>query len=237
MNGYEYKDQHFSVEIAETLILEATKTTGSQIGEIKKHLLDLHLKKGGLVLEDDAFDTEHVFIVQKALMNCAKKAQASFIRHKKGYWRIAKRNQWIFGEGKHWVYLYYFPQDKQDAEPKAKRQSIWQCKIGRANGVNKKGRRVFNAPERRVKSQTSGCPKTPIIGLLFRTNRHVALEKAIHGILTVREQDIPQNQGTEWFLTNPCEVVEIVAKIDYGLLSPVNNLSAVLLGMERKILR
>ena len=234
MNGYEYKDQHFSVEIAETLILEKTQTTGALIEEIKKHLLDLHLKSGGLGLEDDEFGAG-TLVVQSALRNCEKKAQASFIRQKRPRWRIAKSNQWIFGTGKHWVYLYYFSRDKSDAASKG--LSLWECKIGRADGVNKKGRRVYDAPERRVKSQTSGCPKTPIIGLLFRTNRHVALEKAIHGILTVREQDIPQNQGTEWFLTNPCEVVEIVAKIDYGLLSPVNNLSPVLLGMERKILR
>ena len=231
MTGYEYKDQHFSVEIAEALISERN-STGVKIKTVEDKVLDSHTQRGGFGPQKGVPSD---LIINKALRNLASVAKASEVYP--FTWRYAKPDQWIFGEGKHWVYLYYFPQDKQDAEPKAKRQSIWQCKIGRANGVNKKGRRVYDAPERRVKSQTSGCPKTPIIGLLFRTNRHVALEKAIHGILTVRGQDIPQNQGTEWFMTNPCEVVEIVAQIDYGLLSPVNNLSAALFGMERKVLR
>ncbi len=72
---------------------------------------------------------------------------------------------------------------------------FWPCKIGKAD----------KEPEARVKAQTSGVLVPPHIGLLFRTDEHSALEKAIHGILTVRSRHLKK----EWFLTNPKEVREI----------------------------
>ena len=140
----------------------------------------------------------------------------------KDIWCIAKPDHWIFGTGKHWVYLYYFPQDKQDAESKGK--SIWPCRIGKTDGVDKNGQIKYDASEERVGNQTRSSRQKPITALLVRADRYSALELAIQRILTFRERDDPNAQGNSWFLTNRREVVEIVAHIRYDLLSPVINL-------------
>ena len=46
-----------------------------------------------------------------------------------------------------------------------------------------------------------------------------------------------QVRHPKWFLTNPSEVVGIVATIDFGLLSPVFNLSPILENFDAKMLR
>lgn len=221
------KNQHFSIEIAQVLLADA-KTSGSDIAHIRKYLLSKHLKSGGLGLPDSVdeefVEIEEMGIVRNALRNESKKAKTSRIH--RDIWRIAKKNQWIFGEGKHWVYLYYFSQDKKEAESKGK--SVWRCKIGRTDGINKDDRLIFNAPEKRVGNQTRGTPVPPIIALLFRTNLHGTLEDAIHAILTLRGNHLPGAQGKEWFLTNPSDVIKIVAEINVGLLSPVVNLNTFL---------
>ena len=223
---YKYKDQHFSVEIAEALLADVN-TSGSKIAHIRKYLLSKHLKSGGLGLPDSVDEDFVIHIVSNALRNESKKAKTSRIH--RDIWRIAKKNQWIFGKGKHWVYLYYFSQDKKEAESKGK--SVWRCKIGKTNGVDKNGERKYDDPETRIKNQTSGAPAKPILALLLGTDRHGALEKVIHGTLTLQGKHLPKAQGKEWFLTNPSEVVRIVSKIDVvglRLLSPVENLNRFL---------
>lgn len=225
---YEYKDQHFSVEIAETLIPER-RAHRSPTQYVTKRVMNSHIERGGL--EPPEGENSRV-MVSKALQKLSTVAKASEIS--KNVWRYGYTDQWIFGTGTHWVYLYYFPEDKQEAEIKPN-GVFWPCRIGAADGVDKKGQIKYDAPDKRVENQTRSYREKPITALLIRADRHVALETAIQKILTVREQDIPTAQGNSWFSTNPCEVVEIVAQIHYGLLSPVYNLSSVLLGMERKI--
>ena len=227
---YEYKDQHFSVEIAEALIPEKW-STGNRIKNVEKRVLSSHIHRGGL----EPPEGENIRVmVSKALRNLSSVAKASEIS--KNVWRYGHTDQWIFGTGKHWVYLYYFPEDKQDAEPKPN-GLFWPCRIGATDGVDKHGNIKYEAPKKRIENQTRSYRQKPITALLIRADRNIALEKAIQASLTVREQDIPEAPGNSWFSTNPCEVVEIVAQIGYGLLSPVNNVAAVLLGMKRKILR
>ena len=222
---YEYKNQHFSVEIAEALLTKR-RSTGIRIKQVEKILLRLHSTHGGLEPPEGECS---LVMVKQALRNLSSVAKASEIS--KDFWRYARANQWICGEGKHWVYLYYFSRDKQDAEHKG--QSVWECKIGKVDGVNNKGEIIYDAPERRVKNQTRGTPVRPITALLFRTDLHTALENAIHAILTLQGNHLAQAQGREWFLTNPSDVVHIVASIDFGLLSPVYNLSPILENFER----
>ena len=224
---YKYKDQHFSVEIAEALLAE-TSSSGNKIRTIRSHLLRKHRDKGGL---EPLEGRSGSLIVVRALDNLRKKAITSSIGNNR--WRIAKRDQRIFGEGTHWVYLYYFKKDKEEAESKG--ASVWKCKIGAAGGLTRTGNRKTDAPEKRVKSQTSGTPVPPRIALLLRTDSHTTLETVIQGTLTLQGKHLPQAQGKEWFLTNPSEVVSIVATIDFGLLSPVYNLSPILENFERTV--
>ena len=224
---YEYKNQHFSAEIAEALLAKIW-TDDSHIRTISRHLLRMHTDKGGLkTLEGERSS----LIVSRALEDLRRKAITSSIGNNR--WRIAKWDQRIFGEGTHWVYLYYFSKDKEEAESKG--ASVWRCKIGSAGGLTRTGNRKTDAPEKRVKSQTSGTPVPPRIALILRTDLHTTLETVIQGILTLQGKHIPQAQGKEWFFTNPSDVVKIVAGIDFGLLSPVYNLPPILKKFERKV--
>ncbi len=114
-------------------------------------------------------------------------------------WQIPPKHQEIFGEGKHWVYLYYFDRDKTELESQGSK--VWQCKIGC----------TYRDPEKRIQEQTK--KHAPIIALLLKTDEPVGLEKAIHGILTLCGKHLKEiqekTQGREWFLTSPDEVVEI----------------------------
>ena len=234
---YEYKDQQFSVEIAEVLLTQVS-STGHKIDIIKKVLLDSHRKKGGFGLPDSEDEDEDIFdaktvleidIVGQALLNLSKKAKASRIH--KDIWRIAKTDQWIFGTGKHWIYLYYFPQEKRDAKEKGR--SVFPCKIGKADGVDHKGKIKYDAPEKRVASLTRGAREYAKIPLLLRTDTHTTLETAIHKNLELQRKSIPNRPSKEWFLTNPREVVNIVAGIKITLLHPAyNKFSATLADME-----
>ena len=233
---YEYKDQHFSVEIAEALLTQVS-STGSNIGIIKDHLLDSHRKKGGLGLPDsenedeDIFDSKTVLeidIVGQALLNLSKKAKANRIH--KDIWRIAKTDQWIFGKGKHWIYLYYFPQEKRDAEEKGR--SVFPCKIGKADGVARNGNIKYDAPEKRVESLTRGAREFAKIPLLLRTDSHTTLETAIHKHLELQHKSIRNRPSKEWFLTNPRDVVNIVARIKITLLHHAYNFPAIFADMK-----
>ena len=139
-------------------------------------------------------------VIESSLRSLSHNGKANQIS--KGRWRIPRNYQRIFGDGKHWVYLYYFNDDKRSAE--AKGDEAWRCKIGESE----------KNPEKRVKNSTRGAPVEPRIALLLRTNRHKALEKVIHGILTLMGRHLEDAQGREWFLTNPDEVVKIWEKID-----------------------
>ena len=101
--NYEYKDQHFSVEVAQALIRERW-SIGVSITYVKKRVLIAHIKRGGL--EPPEGESSRV-MVQQALKKLSAVAKASEIS--KDVWRYVTTDQWIFGTGKHWIYLYYFP--------------------------------------------------------------------------------------------------------------------------------
>lgn len=195
---YPHKEKPLTQSIAEKIISTETYTIGSSITTIVKHVHKKHVEHGGLPTEKDLEE-----IVKKALRYLSQFGETNQIAS--GIWRIPHSNQKIFGSGKHWVYLYYFFADKKKAKSESmspyddEDNLFWPCKIGKTD----------KDPEDRVKAQTSGVPVPPHIGLLLRIDEHVALEKAIHGTLTVRGRHLEKFQGKEWFLTNPKEVTSI----------------------------
>lgn len=221
---YEYKDQQFSVEIAEALI-QKRYTSRASLTYVEKKVLTIHMERGGL--EPPEEDDSGV-IVKKALQNLSGFAKASEISP--NVWRYVRSDQWIFGTGTHWIYLYYFPQEKHDAEENGR--SVFPCKIGKANGLTHKGKIKYDAPEKRVESLTRGAREFPKIPLLFRTDTHTDLETAIHKYLKLQRKSIRNRPSKEWFFTNPRKVVEIVADINVALLYPAYNFSAILADME-----
>ena len=195
---YSHKGKPLTQSVAQEIILTKTYTSGSSIKVIAKHVGETHEKNGGLPPEKDLEE-----IIKSALRYLSQFGDANRIAP--DIWRIPHSNQKIFGSGKHWIYLYYFSTDKKKAKSDSmspyddEDDLFWPCKIGKTD----------KDPEDRVKAQTSGVPVPPHIGLLLRTDEHVALEKAIHGILTVRGRHLKELQGKEWFLTNPKEVIGI----------------------------
>jgi predicted transcriptional regulator len=103
------------------------------------------------------------------------------------------------GEGKGYVYLYFFPNYKLTAS--MKEEAFWPCKIGYSDAQGLE----------RISSQlgTSHAEK-PVIGLKVNSDNAIILEKIIHRILGLRKRKIPDSPGQEWFLTNPDEVEKIV---------------------------
>ena len=191
--SYPHKGKPLTQSIAEKIISEV-HTLGSSITVIAKHVRKTHAEKGGLPAEADL-----KVVVEKALQNLSWSGHTNKVSS--DTWRISCLNQQIFGSGKHWIYLYYFDAEKKKAKSDSlspyndEKVLFWPCKIGKTD----------KEPEARVKAQTSGVLVPPHIGLLFRTDEHSALEKAIHGILTVRGRHLKN----EWFLTNPTEVIGI----------------------------
>ena len=106
------------------------------------------------------------------------------------------------GYGKESVYLYYYPQYRKSAESKG--EEVWECKIGKT---------VDSEANKRIKSQTTGLPENPKIGLHIKTDKAREIEQIIHKILKVHGKHIDEAPGTEWFLTSPSEVEEIYKSI------------------------
>ena len=102
------------------------------------------------------------------------------------------------GSGNSSVYLYYYPQYRENAESKG--EQVWACKIGKT---------IHNEADGRIRSQATGLPERPMIGLHIKTDRPKKIEDIIHDILKVRGKHIEEAPGREWFLTSPSEVEEI----------------------------
>ena len=130
-----------------------------------------------------------------SLLELANGVQPRQISEEK--WKIPPACQQILGKGEGWVYLYYFDREKAEAQDQG--NEVWPCKIGRTE----------REPEKRIQEQMNEGSDIPIIALLLETDKPKVLEKTIHGILTLRGVHLKHEQGKEWFLTSPNEVIDI----------------------------
>ena len=119
-----------------------------------------------------------------------------------GSYMLARGDVLIYGEGKNWVYLYFFSGEWKGYLRKPHRKNpygvVFPCNIGCTK----------DDPKKRIYKQT-GSLDNVIIHTLFRENKHRELERLIHAWLRYRDQHIPpslRNGEREWFLTNPDEV-------------------------------
>ena len=197
MSEYKYANEPLSIIAAiDNLKSRFTINDAIKRGHSLKALMSVtekkHTEKGGLPTKDaDSL----VDIIRWTLHYLRDSGHANELLG--GNWRLSKNDQRIFGGGQHWVYLYYFEEDKDNAESQEKKR--WRCRIGKAK----------KDPEGRITRPTTGAPIPPIVGLLFRTDKHTELEGAIHRTLKLRGQHLEKLQGEEWFNTNPDEVLEI----------------------------
>ncbi len=104
----------------------------------------------------------------------------------------------VMGVGKDSVYVYYYPTYRSSAETKC--EKVWPCKVGMSE----------RDPIVRILSQgATAMPEAPTVALIVKTDQAYPLEKALHYILVLRGKGA-DSPGTEWFITNPGEIEEIV---------------------------
>ncbi|MFG2786124.1 GIY-YIG nuclease family protein [Streptomyces sp. NPDC048419] len=100
------------------------------------------------------------------------------------------------GRGSGSVYVWYLPAYRDRA--RSARSEHWECKVGMS---------AYSAA-RRVAEQ-GYVPEKPVCALLIRTDHHRDLERYLHSVLDGRGRRVTAAVGTEWFRTNPAEVLSI----------------------------
>lgn len=90
------------------------------------------------------------------------------------------------------VYWYTFPAYKRSDGP-------FPIKIGRGN-----------MPEVRIAQQVTSMPEQPVVLGTFEHTDVNNLERALHAVLTLRGKRKHDAPGTEWFLTTPQEISQII---------------------------
>jgi hypothetical protein len=71
----------------------------------------------------------------------------------------------------------------------------------------------------RVLSQAgTALPERPHLAIVVRTSNSIAWESALHGVLALRGLQIDDLPGSEWFLTSPSEVLNLIRFFDPNLV-------------------
>ena len=201
---YKYAGEPLSVIAAMDLLKDRyTVDTAINTGHSLKNLMDItekiHVEEGGLSTDDS--DTLAA-VLRKVRSYLLRSGHATELIG--GNLILPKNGQRIFGKGTDWVYCYYLNSQKKEGEPR------YPCTIGRTGSDTLKS--VTEHIEKQMRKAVVERPKIP---LLFRTDKCVDLEGAIHRILRLRGQQIDA-PGNELFNTNPEEVLQIYDFIIHG---------------------
>ncbi|MFG6146818.1 GIY-YIG nuclease family protein [Halobacillus sp. B23F22_1] len=224
MEEYKYKKVPLTPSVIENLIVELFNGNMKKRDEIVHEVLNFHLKNGGLPPEVRDFPRS----VKKALENMAEKEWV--LNRSYGYWEVKKENapmieeymkveveedideeeiliNHVYGSGNSAVYLYYYESYKELSLLQDKR--TWPCKIGRTD----------RDPLIRILSQAStALPETPTIDFIIKTDNASLLETTIHSILKLKGKHLENSPGSEWFDTNPEEIIKFIDSVSEDLL-------------------
>lgn len=225
MSDYKFRNVNLTPSVAEELILLKLQSGQLRRNQIIADVLNHHKIMGGLPCNGDITST-----FKKALSNLIKKGKVHTpvvglyflsqesnvvqskistntpeeIKHQEEV-DITENNlinkikaQKTVGSGNGCVYVYYF--DTYGKIAQSKGESVWLCKIGLSDGEA----RI------RISSQVgTALPEVPILALEIKTDEPSTLETAIHSVLILRGRWSKSSPGSEWFITNPDEVLEI----------------------------
>lgn len=175
---------------------------------------DYHLQQGGIIQ-----DNKNLIAVFKHATRLLK--DMGLENRGYGVWRlnyeiktitvVDKKNEKetsfiadkTIGKGVYHVYVYYYDTYKKLAEIQGK--DVWPCKIGRTD----------TEPLQRIMSQAGTCfPESPHIALIINCHDSSKLETALHSILKYRDRHLTTAPGTEWFLTSPTEIEDLLNILD-----------------------
>ena len=221
MAEYPYKGLPITPAIIEYLIIYLLNGKTLKRDDIVNKILDHHISNGGLAPQAQDLPRS----VKKALSNMQQKNHA--INKSYGYWEIQKTDEpvipdeepkeeimiedipthTVYGNGNYAIYFYYYPSYRKLSESHG--EKTWPCKIGRTD----------RDPLIRILSQAAtALPEKPVIEFIIKNNDSSLLETMIHSILTLRGKQVKDSPGTEWFNTNPEEVIEIINFVDHQIL-------------------
>jgi hypothetical protein len=110
----------------------------------------------------------------------------------------------VVGVGTQLVYCFYLPAYRREAEQRGSNR--WPIKIGRTTG----------SLANRLASLATAMPESPIVALVIQTHDADLLEKALQNVLSFRGRWLAEAAGSEWYLTNPDEIVRIFEFIRVG---------------------
>lgn len=229
MSDYKFSRVNLTPSVAEELILLKLQSGQLRRSQIIADALNHHKTMGGLPCNGDITST-----FKKALSNLIKKgkvhtpvvglyflseesdsAQSKSSKDVQSSTDVSKgikseeevidsdsinkiKAQKTVGSGNGCVYLYYF--DAYGKIAQSKGEGVWLCKIGLSDGE----------AGIRISSQVgTALPEVPILALEIKTDEPSTLEAAIHSVLTLRGKWSKSSPGSEWFITNPDEVLEI----------------------------
>lgn len=136
-----------------------------------------------------------------------------------GYWKFIINNSISFEEidnveinvenysvsavsSDEYVYFYYLSTYKKYSE--LIKEQYFPIKIGRTQF----------SPENRIKEQSgTALPEVPVLFMKVKTKDSSNLEKNIHSILSLNNQNHKEAVGKEWFLSNEKELLALVKNI------------------------
>ena len=224
MTDYKFRGVNLMPSVAEELILIKLQSGQARRNELIADGLNQHKTMGGLPCNADVTST-----FKKALSNLMKKGKVYTPAY--GLYRLSEESdatqsesligtsekikleeveltgsdsinkitaQKTVGSGTGCVYVYYF--DAYGKIAQSKGESAWLCKIGLSDGE----------AGIRISSQVgTALPEVPILALEIKTDEPSTLESAIHSVLILRGRWSKSSPGSEWFITNPDEVLEI----------------------------
>ena len=188
---YVYAEALLLLHTTKSLIIDiyAGKENVIAKDEINREIEERHFNlRGESALRDDR--NRYVNRSLRELPNAGHSGRGSGL----SYWKI---DHLELGTGDKWVYCFYFEPNQHRAMRDKK--WCWKCNIGMTS----------KDPFNRIRNQTSGAPKAPIIPLLIRTDDEKALETYIHSILKARGRHLTNTDTNEDFLTCPSEVARI----------------------------
>ena len=204
-NNYKFSGIPLKRSIATELILDfyADKGKAFSVSEIRETVLEYHVENGG---DPPTGDLKSIIRSAIRFLKDSEYAEQVVL----GYWRFSnpednpKDETKIIGSGSGTVYVYYFPKDRENA--KSKKDSSWECKIGKAD----------DDPDKRIEEQIRKSPtalsEEPVKPLFIKTDRPKEVEDAIHAILIAQGKHKKDAPGNEWFITSPDEVEDIYRK-------------------------
>lgn len=193
---YPYKNIPLIKSIAMKLICLLYEDKGPfKRVDAKTTVLNYHVNNGGLPPRGDLTS-----VIKSSLGALRKKNRAVNIVKSSGFWEIPVCTITV-GKGAGSVYLYHFNADRNIAIQQGNMR--WKCKIGFSEGV----------VSERIKEQIKGTSEHPLVPLIIKTDRAREIEKYIHETLFALGKHVEDAPGTEWFITNPDEVLDIYSKI------------------------